>query len=232
MLEVSLHLRGFPFWSNISLVESFQSVSFAILLSSEQLCWIREMLITMHASDQFPNEKSFLDINFSAEDWVDICIPLTSCFIKLEFFFPINTQCLESWNVLKKMNMSYQCNQLDSSTASNVVFITNELAFRGEFSQEYKLWLLNITSKHKLNKAIYANEGRECWNPLLNTFHKHVFVYVLKMCVWDYSDWDVVNHQETFFFPPSQVCCGKIRRKHSILLLWKYIPVKRWSVLS
>lgn len=108
--------------------------------------------------------------------------------------------CFESWNVLRKMKMSCQCNQLDSFTVQNVVFITNELAFRGEFSQEYEFRLLNITSKHQLNKAIYVNEGCECWNLLLNRFHKHIFVYVLKMCVWDYSDWDAVNHQADFFF--------------------------------
>lgn len=46
----------------------------------------------------------------------------------------MNMQYLESQNVLKKMKISYQSNQLEFSTAQNVVFIMNELAFRGEFS--------------------------------------------------------------------------------------------------
>lgn len=40
--------------------------------------------------------------------------------------------------MLEKMKMSNQYNQLDSLTAPNVAFLTNELAFRGEFLQEYE----------------------------------------------------------------------------------------------
>lgn len=44
-----------------------------------------------------------------------------------------------SRDVLEKMRMFYSCNQLDAFTAENVVFIMNELAFKGEFSQEYEI---------------------------------------------------------------------------------------------
>ena len=45
----------------------------------------------------------------------------------------VNTQYLESWSGLKKINMSYQGNQLNYFTAQNVVFIMNELASRENF---------------------------------------------------------------------------------------------------
>ena len=45
-------------------------------------------------------------------------------------------QYFERWSELKKMRRSYQGNQLDFFTAQNVVFIINELAFGGEYSQE------------------------------------------------------------------------------------------------
>lgn len=48
-------------------------------------------------------------------------------------FSQMTMQYLESRSVLEKMKMSNQCNQLDSLTAPNVVFFTNELAFGENF---------------------------------------------------------------------------------------------------
>lgn len=125
------------------------------------------------------------------------------------------------------MKISHQCVQLDSFTAQSAVFITNELAFRGEFSQEYELWLLNSTSKHELNKVICVNEGCGCWNLVLSTFHKDIFVSVLKICAWNYSDWDVLNHQATFFSHLGLP--WKDKEKHFIFLKQTCIPMWRWS---
>lgn len=101
-------------------------------------------------------------------------------------------------------------------------FITNELAFRGEFSQEYELWLLNSTSEHDLHKVICVNEGCGYWKLVRNTFHKDIFVYVLKICAWDYSDGDVLNHQATFFSHLGLL--WKDKGKHVIFLKESVFP--------
>lgn len=61
------------------------------------------------------------------------------------------------------MKRSYQVTIWTLSLLKNMFFIMSELAFREEFSQEYELWLLNITSKHYLSKVICINEGGEGW---------------------------------------------------------------------
>lgn len=106
----------------------------------------------------------------------------------------------------------------------------NELAFRGEFSQEYELWLLNSTSEHELNKVICENEGCGCWKLVRNTFHKDIFVCAFKICAWDYSSGDVLNHQATFFSHLVLPC--KDKGKHFIFLQESVFPMRRWQVFS
>lgn len=199
-----LYLRVFRFYSIIFLIEFFHYVSFLILLSHEQLHLIRGMLITKQCIWLI----LYWVVAFSWSHllrWrgVSPCLHIklhVSLSLIRKTFSQMTMQYLESRNVLEKMKMSNQCNQLDSLTAPNVVFFTNELAFRGEFLQEYELWLLNSTSKHKLRKVICVNKWRLWrWNPVLNMFHKDIFVYVFKMCAWDCSDCYVLNHQAFFF---------------------------------
>lgn len=89
------------FWGNISMVDCFQAVSVAILLSSGRALFDHRN-VNSTASGQFSNEqKCFLDQNFPDSRGINRClhISLTSCFIKLEFrkhFSCTNMQYLES----------------------------------------------------------------------------------------------------------------------------------------
>lgn len=56
-------------------------------------------------------------------------------------------------------------------------------------------------------------------------FHKDIFVYVFKMCAWDYSDWYVLNHQ-AFCFSHLGLLCKDKEKAFYFLVAKEYSHVK------